>query len=121
MGDEHGIRRRLHLRWSFLAVVARSRVEGRVLLDLVYLRVFRQLHIAVQEGVSDHPSTLTHISLDLNRGLHRRFFRLEDMAFVHEPNEAMKTGRNLDQLGLVPALFLCKSGQNRVRWFKVVG
>jgi len=92
-----------------------------MLLDLVYPRVVWQLHIAVQGGVLDHMFTLTHIDPDPNRGLHGRSVHLEDVSFVHQPNEAMKTGRNLDQLGLLPALFLYESGQSRVRWIEVVG
>jgi len=121
VGGEHGIRRRFHLRWSFLAVAACSRAEVRVFLDLVDPRVVWQLHIAVQEGVPDHLFTLTHINPGPNRGLHGRFVRLEDVTFVRQPNEAMRTGCNLDQLGQLPALFLCESGQIRVRWIKVVG
>jgi len=43
------------------------------------------------------------------------------MTFVRQPNGAVKISRDLDQLGLLPALFLCEPGQSRVRWIKVVG
>ena len=121
MGDEHGIRRQFHLQLYFLAGVARSRVEGRVLPDLVYLKVVWQLHIVVQEGVPGHPFNLTHIDPDPNRDLHGRSVHLEDVTFVRQPNGAMRTGRDLDQLDLLRALFLCKSGRGCVRWIKVVG
>lgn len=46
VGDVHGIRRQLHLRWPLLTVVVCDRAEGRVFLDFVYLGVIWELCIA---------------------------------------------------------------------------
>ena len=58
---------------------------------------------------------------DPNRGFHGRSVHLEDATFVRQPNEAMRTGHDLDKLGFLPALSLCESGQSCVRWIKVAG
>ena len=40
---------------------------------------------------------------------------LKDMTFVRQPDEAIVKACYLDQLGLLPALFLRKSGRRQVR------